>query len=75
MNYGCPDYEAGYGASYGQEEYGNNFFISGASGVQEDVGEPSYAQESFGDEQPAYPDVSYKTDQVRMIYILLKTLL
>ncbi|KAM0045716.1 hypothetical protein Hdeb2414_s0009g00307241 [Helianthus debilis subsp. tardiflorus] len=24
--YGCPDYEAGYGASYIQEEYDNNFF-------------------------------------------------
>ncbi|KAJ0467777.1 hypothetical protein HanIR_Chr14g0689041 [Helianthus annuus] len=73
--YGCPDYEAGYGVSYGQEDYGNNFFVSGASDVQQDVGEPSYAQESLGDEQPPYPEVSYKTDQVRMIYILLKILL
>ncbi|XP_022003225.1 uncharacterized protein LOC110900653 [Helianthus annuus] len=28
---------AGYGASYVQEEYDNNFFNSGASGVQQDV--------------------------------------
>ncbi|KAJ0800224.1 hypothetical protein HanPI659440_Chr03g0100571 [Helianthus annuus] len=53
--YGSPHYEAGYGASYGHEEYRNNFFISGALGVQEDVGELSYAPESLGDEQPAYP--------------------
>ncbi|MFS7952741.1 hypothetical protein Hanom_Chr07g00610511 [Helianthus anomalus] len=32
-SYGCPDYEAGYGASYGQEDYGNNFFVSGSSCV------------------------------------------
>ncbi|MFS7983714.1 hypothetical protein Hanom_Chr11g00977761 [Helianthus anomalus] len=70
--YGCPDYEAGYGALYVHEEYGNNFFVSGASCVQQDVGESSYTQESLVDEQPAYPEVSYKTDQVRMIYILLK---
>ncbi|MFS7973840.1 hypothetical protein Hanom_Chr09g00861371 [Helianthus anomalus] len=43
--YRCPDYEADYGASYGQEDYDNNFFVSGASGVKQDVGEPSYAQE------------------------------
>ncbi|MFS7952735.1 hypothetical protein Hanom_Chr07g00610431 [Helianthus anomalus] len=43
-SYGCPDYEAGYSASYGQEDYGNNFFVSGASCVQRGVGEPSYTQ-------------------------------
>ncbi|MFS7972765.1 hypothetical protein Hanom_Chr09g00848661 [Helianthus anomalus] len=43
--YRCLDYEASYGASYGQEEYSNNFFVSGASGLQQDIGEPSYAQE------------------------------
>ncbi|MFS7922411.1 hypothetical protein Hanom_Chr03g00248811 [Helianthus anomalus] len=62
--FGCSGYEAGYGASYRQENDGNNFFVSDASYVQQDVGEPSYAQESLGDEPPAYPEVSYKTDQV-----------
>ncbi|MFS8009901.1 hypothetical protein Hanom_Chr14g01290771 [Helianthus anomalus] len=34
------------------------FFVSGVLGVQQDVGGPSYAQESLGDEQPDYPEVS-----------------
>ncbi|MFS7922415.1 hypothetical protein Hanom_Chr03g00248871 [Helianthus anomalus] len=62
--YGYSGYEAGYGASYRQENDGNNSFVSDASYIQQDVGEPSYAQESLGDEPPAYPEVSYKTDQV-----------
>ncbi|MFS7929921.1 hypothetical protein Hanom_Chr04g00338091 [Helianthus anomalus] len=62
-SYACPGYEEGYGASYGQENYNNNFFVSDASYIQHDVGEHSYAQESLGDEQPAYSKVSYKTNQ------------
>ncbi|MFS7918568.1 hypothetical protein Hanom_Chr03g00202691 [Helianthus anomalus] len=33
--YGCSGYEAGYGVSYGQEEYDNNFFVNGSSGEQQ----------------------------------------
>ncbi|MFS7963109.1 hypothetical protein Hanom_Chr08g00734281 [Helianthus anomalus] len=51
-SYRCPGY-----ASYGQENYGNNFFISDAYPVQQDVGEPSYVQESLVDEQHAQQDI------------------
>ncbi|MFS7901079.1 hypothetical protein Hanom_Chr00s167333g01827341 [Helianthus anomalus] len=36
--YGCSGYEDTYGASYEKENYGNNFFVSDASYVQQDVG-------------------------------------
>ncbi|KAJ0764183.1 hypothetical protein HanPI659440_Chr08g0289301 [Helianthus annuus] len=52
QGYGSPYYEPGYAPSYGHEEYGNNVFVSGASGVQEDVGQPSCVQESLGDDPP-----------------------
>ncbi|MFS8002459.1 hypothetical protein Hanom_Chr13g01202311 [Helianthus anomalus] len=51
--YGFPDYEAGYCTSYEQQDYGNNFFVSGASCIQQDVSKTSYAQESLGEEQLA----------------------
>ncbi|MFS8024160.1 hypothetical protein Hanom_Chr16g01459951 [Helianthus anomalus] len=44
--YGCRGYNDCYGASYGQDNYGNNFLISDASYVQEH----SYAQEPLGNE-------------------------
>uniref|UniRef100_A0A251RPL7 Putative MULE transposase domain, FHY3/FAR1 family n=1 Tax=Helianthus annuus TaxID=4232 RepID=A0A251RPL7_HELAN len=52
QGYGSPYYEPDYVHSYEQEEYGNNVFVSGASGVQEDVVQPSCVQESLGDDPP-----------------------
>ncbi|MFS7970794.1 hypothetical protein Hanom_Chr09g00825131 [Helianthus anomalus] len=50
--YGCPSY-----TTYGQENYGNNFFVSGVYPTQQDIGEPSYAHESLVDEQHTQIDV------------------
>ncbi|XP_022019017.2 uncharacterized protein LOC110919048 [Helianthus annuus] len=50
QGYRSPFYEPGYVPSYRQEEYGNNVFVSGPSGVQGDLSHPSYVQESLGDD-------------------------